>query len=362
MEIFCTHIQLNNFKSHENASFFFDKKINCIVGNNGVGKTNLLDAIYYSCMAKSYFVHAEQWVLKSGTDFFKIKTLFNADNHEKEIQFLWSPLGKKELYINQVRQERLSDLVGKFPIVFFSPNDSQLIYGSSEERRKFMDVTLCQMDRMYLEDLIKYNKIIMQRNAMLKKMAQQSNTDIVLLDIYNNTLDTLADSIHKKRNIWLKEFIQHFKTYYYRVGELIEDVEIIYRSELSEHSLMIWFEKLKDVEYQAGRTLRGIHHDDLDFEIKKMPLKKSGSQGQQKSFLLALKMAQYAMLKDKKKCTPIFIFDDIFDKFDTQRMERIFALLQEDDMGQIFITDTDKNRILPLLERYFYTYTLINIE
>lgn len=362
MENICTHIELKNFKSHESGSYFFDKKINCIVGNNGVGKTNLLDAIYYSCMAKSYFVHAEQWVIKSGTNFFKITTRFQADNLEKEIQFIWSPLGKKELFINQVKQERLSDLVGRFPIVFFSPNDSQLIYGGSEERRKFMDATLCQMDKMYLEDLIKYNKVILQRNAMLKKMAEQSNPDIVLLDIYNNTLHALADTIHKKRQIWANEFIHHFKNYYYRVGELLEDVKITYRSELNEFSLMDWFDKLNHVEVQAGRTLRGIHHDDLDFEIKGMPLKKSGSQGQQKSFLLALKMAQYAMLKEKKKCMPIFIFDDIFDKFDTQRMERIFSLLQADDMGQIFITDTDKTRILPLLKRYFDTYTLLNIE
>ncbi len=359
MNIFCSHIHLNNFKSHEDIAYHFDKGINCIIGKNGVGKTNLLDAIYYSCMAKSYFVHSEHSIIQQGRDFFKLKTNFTTDDLNKEVVLQWSPTSKKELFINQIKQERLSELIGKFPIVFFSPNDSQLIYGSSEERRKFMDATLCQIDRGYLEALIKYNKVLAQRNAALKKMSETHNTDTILLEIYNSTLHHLATEIHEKRKSWINDFIQLFKTYYYRIGEDMEEVCIYYRSALDEHSMMQWFQLLQNTEIQAGRTLRGIHHDDLDFEIKNMSLKKSGSQGQQKTFLLALKLAQYTLLKEKKNRKPIFMFDDIFDKFDPYRMGKIFTLLAEEGMGQIFMTDSDKNRILPLIERNFSHYNII---
>jgi len=361
MDIFCTHIRLVNYKSHEDSTFLFDKKINCIIGNNGVGKTNLLDAVYYSCMAKSYFVHAEQWVLRAGADFFKLQARFFGDNQQKEVVLQWSPSGKKDLYINQVRQDRISELVGKFPVVFFSPNDSILIYGGSEERRKFMDSTLCQIDKSYLEDLMKYNKILAQRNAQLKFMAEDSTPNTMLLEIYDAELSTLAHTIYTKRKQWIKDFSVYFETFYHSISNSKESVSIFYTSELEERSMMEWFSMLRATELISGRTSKGIHHDDLIFEIKEMSLKRSGSQGQQKTFLLALKLAQYALLKEKRNRLPIFLFDDIFDKFDAGRMERIFTLLQKEGMGQIFMSDTDKARILPFLERNFNHYTIIEI-
>jgi DNA replication and repair protein RecF len=344
MSFYFENIHLQNYKSHSDLAVEFDSKLNCICGPNGVGKTNLIDAIHYLSMTKSYFTSFDHQVIKTDATFLKIQGNMCLGDTQKHISYQWLPNSRKEVFINQVKQEKLSDIVGRFPVVMFTPYDTQMLFGGSEERRKFIDSTMCQLDTNYLEDIIRYNKILQQRNALLKNI--ENNT---LLEVYNQSIIPLAQRIFEQRKIFAEKLNTYFIKFYYQIGIETEEVAMQYTSELQEHTMQELLEKTAEKEKIMGRTLVGIHHDDLNFSIKKLSLKKAGSQGQQKSFLAALKLSQYALLKDKKKISPILLFDDIFDKFDNTRVKNILNILQQESFGQLFITDTDINRMQNIL-------------
>jgi DNA replication and repair protein RecF len=355
-------IKLTNFKNYGFKAIDFSEKLNFIVGNNGIGKTNLLDAIYYSCLTKSYLSSSDVLVPNFADHFFRIETNFilNNDNQLLEIKYLKQE--KKEVLVNKAKIEKQAAFIGKFPCVIITPDDNQLILGGSELRRKFMDATLCQFSTEYLTQLIVYNKILAQRNALLKSFFENRSFDKNLLDIYNEKLIAAGNLIFEYRKAFLEKFIPIFSTIYRQIFDGEEEISIRYDADLQENTFETLLQDSLPQDRNAQRTTKGIHQDDLVFELNNFPVKKIGSQGQQKTFLLSLKLAQYELLKMEKQISPLLLLDDIFDKLDAGRISKIFQLINNDNFGQVFITDTDEPTILALIEQHMITnYKIINL-
>ena len=328
----------------------FSPKLNFIVGNNGMGKTNLLDAIYYSCLTKSYFT--TDLMLPNFSDaFFRIEThiVLNTENQIVEIKYLKQE--KKEILINKVKMEKQAEYIGRFPCVIITPDDNQLILGASELRRKFIDATLCQFSVEYLNHLVVYNKILAQRNALLKSFFERKYFDKILLESYNQKLIHSGSFIFNQRKLFIEKLIPIVEHIYSVISGGKEVITISYHSDLLEVSFEQLLQQQQEQDKYAQRTTKGIHTDDLSFKLNDFPVKKIGSQGQQKTFLIALKLAQYELLRQEKQIQPLLLLDDIFDKLDTQRMERIFRFIHDDKFGQVFITDTDEISIQAIIDR-----------
>ncbi|MBK9328031.1 MAG: DNA replication and repair protein RecF [Sphingobacteriales bacterium] len=345
-------IKLSNYKNYTFGMFEFSENLNLIVGNNGVGKTNLLDAVYYTCLTKSYLTSTDIMATNFDSAFFRIESsiLLDTDNQLLEIKYLKHE--KKEVFLNKAKMEKQAEFVGKFPCVIITPDDNQLILGSSEQRRKFMDATIAQFSPEYLTNLISYNKILAQRNALLKSFYENRTFDKNLLDVYNGQLIACGKLIVVYRKSFLEQFLPLFQAAYRQIFDGQEHVSITYESDLLENGYeQVILESLQQ-DRNAQRTTKGIHTDDLRFELNGYPVKKTGSQGQQKTFLLSLKLAQYELLKTQKQLYPLLLLDDIFDKLDSNRIRRIFELLNSDCFGQVFITDTNEAVIMELLEEH----------
>lgn len=343
--MFLRKINLVNFKNHETRQFSFEKRINCIIGNNGTGKTNLLDAIYYLCLTKSYFNSIDQQNILFDRDFFRLEGEFEKEQAKYHLVYKLPAGKKKEVIINDTPLTRLSDHIGNFPAIIISPDDSQLIMGSSEERRKFIDTTISQVNHDYLNQLILYNKILAQRNAALKKFAETRRTDRTLIESYNQQLVPLGIKIHEARKIVTEKLSPMFQTFYQQVSLEREKTRFVYISQLNEKP---FDELLKDNferDLMLQRTDGGIHKDELEFYIGANKLKKFGSQGQQKSFIIAIKFAQYHFIKVNKNFAPVLLIDDIFDKLDQDRSRKLVELIAGDEFEQVFITDTDEKHI-----------------
>ncbi len=355
-------IKLTNYKNYTFKAIDFSEKLNFVVGNNGIGKTNLLDAIYYSCLTKSYLSSSDLMVPNFLDNFFRIETHFilNSDNQLLEIKYLKQE--KKEIFVNKAKIEKQSEFVGRFPCVIITPDDNQLILGSSEIRRKFLDVTLCQFSSEYLANLIVYTKILVQRNALLKSFYDNRNFNKDLLEVYNVKLVESGKLIFEYRKSFLSTFIPVFKTIYKQIFDGQEEISITYNSDLLNKDFEQLIGESQEQDRHAQRTSKGIHTDDLVFELNNFPIKKIGSQGQQKTFLLSLKLAQYELLKMEKQIKPLLLLDDIFDKLDVSRIEKIFRLINSDTFGQVFITDTDEVTINTLItENRIANYKIINL-
>ncbi|MFN8297207.1 MAG: DNA replication and repair protein RecF [Chitinophagales bacterium] len=355
-------IKLTNYKNYAHQSFNFDAKLNFIVGMNGIGKTSLLDAIYYSCFTKSYLTATDLMVANFASDFFRIETdlLLNNDNQLVEIKYLKQE--KKEVLVNKVKIEKQAEFIGKFPCVIITPDDNQLILGTSELRRKFMDATLSQFSSEYLTNLIVYNKILVQRNALLKSFYENRTFDKTLLETYNQQLIKCGRLVFEYRQSFLKKFIPIFKNIYHHIFDGNEDVSVTYQSDLLNNDFEELISNSENQDRNAQRTTKGIHTDDLVFELNGFPVKKIGSQGQQKTFLLSMKLAQYEFIKMEKQIKPLLILDDIFDKLDASRITRIFRLVNEEAFGQVFISDTDEERVrLFIAENQITNYKIINL-
>lgn len=338
-------LSLVNFKSHKQQTFTFSKKISCFVGKNGVGKTNILDAIYYLGLTKSYFQSIENNNVFFGENFFRIVAEING-SESLQLVYKYQSNKKKELLINDIAEKRLADFIGRCPIVFISPDDSLLIQGGSEERRKFIDVTLSQIAHPYLESMISYNKNLEQRNAYLKKcIAEKNKVDTTLIEIYNLQLVKDGLIIFEFRKKYLEKLSRLFAQNYLEIGDSSEIMTINYQSQLDtgDFELLLRGSLQKDIALE--RTTVGVHRDDIDFMMNGEKVKKFGSQGQQKSFIFSLKLAQSALIEDEKKITPFLLIDDIFDKLDTERSKKISSLLLSDRYGQIFVSDTSRERI-----------------
>lgn len=355
-------ISLVNFKNIEAKTFDFEKKINCFVGNNGVGKTNVLDAIYYLSFTKSYFNPVATQNIKHNEDFFVIEGDYLLNDRTEKIICSLKKGQKKLLKRNGKVYERFSDHIGQFPLVIISPADRNLIIEGSDTRRKFIDGVISQQDKQYLNSLISYNKIISQRNALLKFFAANRTFDALNLSVYNEQLIGFGAEIHQKRKEFLEKFTPIFNEKYKVISGEKEEVNLNYKSQLNDSSfedlLANSLEKDKILQY----TSTGIHKDDLSFLINEYPVKKFGSQGQQKSYLIALKLAQFEFIKKQSLITPILLLDDIFDKLDEHRVSQIVNLVNNDEFGQIFITDTHFERTENVVKQSNKPYQIFNLE
>lgn len=339
------NLTLLNFKNYTGADISFERSVNAFVGNNGAGKTNILDAIHYLCLCKSYFNPIDSQQIKVNEDLFMVQGVFDRDARNEKISCGLKRNHKKSFKRNKKEYDKLANHIGLFPVVMISPYDVNLIMDGSEERRRFIDNVISQTDSRYLDELIVYNKHLLNRNALLKQVAATRKLDVSLLEILNEQLVASGKLIFEKRKQFLIDFIPFFNTHYRFISSDAEQVSLTYQSQLNEQTFESLLAQSVEKDKILERTTTGIHKDELAFEIAGMPMKKFGSQGQQKSFLIALKLAQYSYLQKYKDFKPLLLLDDIFDKLDGQRIHKLMAMVSHQDFGQIFITDTSEERV-----------------
>ena len=344
------NLTLLNFKNYTSADIGFDKFVSVFVGNNGAGKTNILDAIHYLCLCKSYFNPIDSQQIKVNEDFFLVQGDFDREDKNEKISCGLKRNQKKSFKRNKKEYEKLSSHIGLFPVVMISPYDINLIMDGSEERRRFIDNVISQTDSRYLDELIIYNKHLLNRNALLKQIAATRKLDVALLQILDEQLINSGVIIFEKRTQFLVDFIPFFNEHYRFLTSDAEQVSLTYYSQLKEQTFENLLSNSIEKDRILERTTTGIHKDELMFEIAGMPMKKFGSQGQQKSFLIALKLAQYSYLQKFKNFKPLLLLDDIFDKLDELRIHKLMEMVSHQDFGQIFITDTSKDRVVAVFD------------
>jgi len=343
--MYLQQLSVINFKNYAEAELTFSPGVNAFTGDNGAGKTNLLDAIHYLSLCKSYFNPIDSQQIKQGADFFIINGDFNKAGKQEKIACGVKRNQKKQFKRNKKDYQRLADHIGLFPLVMVSPYDISIIIEGSEERRKFIDNVLSQTDNHYLDEVITYNKVLNNRNALLKLIADTGRYDPHLLEVLDEQLITAGNSIFNKRKAFMESFTNIFNKHYSFLTEDAEQVELVYESQLLQDNFAALLKKSIERDRVLERTTAGIHKDDLQFVIHGMPMKKFGSQGQQKSFLIALKLSQYTFLNLQKGFKPLLLLDDIFDKLDEKRVTKLMQMVSENDFGQVFITDTSVNRV-----------------
>jgi DNA replication and repair protein RecF len=355
------NITLLNFKNYAAAELNFAKTVNVFVGNNGAGKTNLLDAIHYLCLCKSYFNPIDSQQIRADEDIFLVQGDFDRKEKSEKISCGLKRNQKKQFKRNKKEYDKLANHIGLFPLVMISPYDVNLIMDGSEERRKFIDNVISQTDSKYLDELIVYNKQLLNRNALLKQVAATRKLDVALLQILDEQLVLSGNKIFGKRQQFLLEFIPLFNKHYSYITDNAEIVSLNYQSQLLAQSFEELLSQAIEKDRILERTTTGIHKDELQFTIGDMPLKKFGSQGQQKSFLIALKLAQYSYLQKAKEFKPLLLLDDIFDKLDDLRVRKLMEMVSHQDFGQIFITDTGRERVLSVFKDIDIAVTLFEV-
>lgn len=359
--MFLKKLSLLNYKNFESKNLEFDSKINCFVGNNGVGKTNILDSIYHLSFGKSYFNPISSQNIKHEEDFFVIDGVFEKDEREEKIVCSLKRNTKKIIKRNGKAYDRFADHIGLLPLVIISPADRDLIVEGSDVRRKFMDGVISQSDKSYLQALINYNKVLAQRNSLLKYFAVNHTFDATTLKVYNEQLNSYGSEIFQKRVAFLEAFIPIFKEQYKAITGDTEEVSLTYDSKLLDMSLLQLLDKKIEKDRALQYTSVGIHKDDLSLNIMGYPIKKFGSQGQQKSFLIALKFAQFHFMQAISKTTPILLLDDIFDKLDEHRVAHIITLVNQQNFGQIFVSDTHAERTEDIIKKIHQTYKIFKL-
>lgn len=353
---------LTNFKNYEKAEMEFSPKINCFVGNNGVGKTNILDAIHYLSLTKSFFNTIDSINIRHDEDYFIINGTFLSDKEEDHIYCAFQKQKQKVLKKNGKEYSKLSGHVGKYPVVMISPADNSLITEGSEERRKFLNKIISQYDPGYLDSVLKYNKALQQRNRLLKDFRASGRFEADAIQIWDAQLERYGDYIFKKRQLLVKELISVFRDNYSMISSDKENVELTYRSHLAEGNFAEALEKSLSRDRLLEYTTVGIHKDDLLLEMNGHAVKLLGSQGQQKTYLVALKLAKFDYIREQSGLSPILLLDDIFDKFDAERVEQIIRLVGNQRFGQIFITDTHQSRLHEILSSHNTDYKLFRIR
>lgn len=354
-------LSLLNYKNFDAINFEFDDKINCFVGHNGVGKTNILDAIYHLSFGKSYFNPITSQNINHDADFFVIDGFYKKDERDEKVVISAKRGQKKVIKRNGKAYDTFSEHIGFLPLVIISPADRDLITEGSDTRRKFIDGVISQSDPSYLNSLLKYSKTLSQRNSLLKYFAVNSTFDPTTLDIYNQQLYEHGTVIYTKRTAFLDTFIPIFIKRYLAISSGQENVSLSYQSRLSENDLLSLLEQNISKDRALQYTSVGIHKDDLSLEIEGFPIKKFGSQGQQKSFLIALKLAQFDCIKQHSKVNPILLLDDIFDKLDEKRVEHIIKLVDDQNFGQLFISDTHADRTENVVKKISQSYKIIKL-
>ncbi|MBR9845728.1 MAG: DNA replication/repair protein RecF [Algicola sp.] len=354
-------LSLVNYKNFESQDFEFDSKINCFVGFNGVGKTNVLDAIYHLSLGKSYFNPVATQNINHDADFFVVDGVFEKHERTEKIIVSLKRGQKKMIKRNGKAYDKFSDHIGFIPLVIISPADRDLIIEGSDTRRKFIDSVISQSDKVYLNHLINYNKVLSQRNALLKYFALNNTFNQQTLEVYNEQLHNYGFEIFKIRHEFLETFIPIFKKRYQAISNNNELVNLMYKSDLYEDDLNTLLIQRINKDKALQYTSVGIHKDDLSFEIETHPIKKFGSQGQQKSFLIALKLAQFDFVKQQSGVTPLLLLDDIFDKLDEQRVAQIIGLVDNEDFGQLFISDTHAERTETIIKQIHQSYKIFKL-
>jgi DNA replication and repair protein RecF len=357
-------LRLTNFKNYHEANLSFTDKINCFIGANGAGKTNLLDAIHYLSFCKSYFNPIDSQNIRHGEDFFAIHGIYlkNENENTGKISCVQKRNQRKQFMLNGKEYDRLADHIGSYPLVMISPYDRDLINEGSEARRKYVDSVISQFDKLYLDNLINYNKALYQRNSLLKEFAERRYFDRNLIEVWDGQLIKYGTAIHQKRRDFIRDFLPVFNQYFSIISGGRETVSIDYDSQLHlqefNQILLESIEKDKAMRH----TTAGIHKDDLIFKIDAYPVKRFGSQGQQKSFVIAIKLAQFEYTRNVKGFKPILLFDDIFDKLDENRVTQLVQLVSNDSFGQVFISDTQYDRINKLTASLPIAYQIWEIE
>ncbi len=339
-----THISILNYKNLLQAELSFSPKLNCFFGLNGMGKTNLLDAIYYLSFCKSATNPIDSQNICHGQDLFMIQGNYELEDGTKEEVYCGLKRHrKKQFKRNKKEYERFSDHIGFVPLVLVSPADAELIAGGSEERRRFMDVVISQYDKEYLQALIRYNKAMTQRNILLKAEAEPDNE---LMLVWEEMMASSGELVYRKREAFIREFVPVFQSFYAFISQGKEEVGLTYLSHAAEGSLLDVIGRSRQRDRIMGYSLKGIHKDELEMRLGEFPIKREGSQGQNKTFLIALKLAQFDFLRRTgSKTAPLLLLDDIFDKLDASRVERIIKLVAGEKFGQIFITDTNRENL-----------------
>lgn len=354
-------LSLINYKNFSEIELDFDAKINCFVGKNGIGKTNILDAIHHLALGKSYFNPLSIQNIRHSEDFFVIDGTFEKQNRTENIVCSLKKGQKKVLKRNGKIYDKFSEHIGFIPMVIISPSDTDLITEGSETRRKFIDGVISQLDSNYLQKIIQYQKTVSQRNALLKYFALNHVFETETLSIYNSQLDELGNDIFEKRKKFLEEFCPIFNNYHRIITNAAENVQLVYQSDLFSGNLISLLEQNINKDRALQYTSVGVHKDDLSFEIENYPIKKFGSQGQQKSFLIALKLAQFEFVKKQSGEKPILLFDDIFDKLDETRVAKIVEMVNNNEFGQLFISDTHPERTEKIVKSTHQSYKMFNL-
>ncbi len=357
----CRQIALTHFRNYSFEQFGFKQNIIGICGKNGSGKTNLLDAVYYLCFTRSCFNRPDNQSVKDGLEGFRIEGKFIKDENENKLVCVLRENNRKEFSVDDETYQRFSEHIGKFPCVMIAPDDIALITEGSEERRKFIDTLLSQLQHDYLEQLIAYNKILQQRKSFLKFAAERNSYDESLLEILNKQLLEKGSFIYDRRQKFLLEFLPQVLAQYIFIADSDDKLELVYESQLNNNS----FEELllqnlqRDLYLQ--RTGNGIHKDDITIELNQSAFKNIASQGQRKSLLFAFKLAAFETLKENKGFSPILLLDDVFEKLDEQRMQNLLEYVCVQSGAQVFITDTHKERLVNAFVRIGKNYDLIEL-
>jgi DNA replication and repair protein RecF len=353
------NISLTQFKNYQTRNFPFTERIVGICGANGVGKTNLLDAIYYCCFTKSYFTRSDSQNILHGSGGFRIEGHFSLRNEPLKVVCILRETGRKEFSVNDEPYEKLATHIGKLPCVIIAPDDVQIITGGSEERRRLLDALLCQLDASYLQQLMDYNKVLQQRNGFLKSLAEKKITDHKLLEVYDEQLARYGAYVYRNRNEFLKEFLPMVAKFYTQIAGQTEPLALAYESQLHENDFPQLLQRLRQKDIMVQRTSGGIHRDDINTQLNNQPFKTLASQGQRKSLLFAMKLAEFETLKQAKQFPPLLLLDDVFEKLDAGRMHNLLDYVCVQNLGQVFITDTHPDRIKLHFDNLGMKYQLV---
>lgn len=361
--MYLKRLSIVNFRNYQEATVECSERINCFTGLNGSGKTNLLDAIHYLSLCKSFLNPIDSQNIRFDEPFFVSQGIFENTNGEEENIFCSVKRGHRKVFKRNGKEyERLSEHIGLCPLVAVSPSDAVLVTGGSEERRRFMDTVISQFHKKYLEQLIAYNHVLSQRNALLKRMSEGKVADDGTLEVLDHQMEVHGNPVHIARRAFIKELLPFFSNYYEQLSGGAEKVELEYHSKLHDHSLSDLLKQTIAREQILGHTTVGIHKDDLDLKINGHSLKRSGSQGQQKTFLIALKLAEYVFLDRAAGKKPMLILDDVHDKLDADRVFRLMEIVCGNRFGQLFITDTGAGRMNDLFSGKGLPYKMFTVE
>ena len=354
-------ISIVNYKNIRQASLDFSTKINCFIGSNGVGKTNLMDAIYYLSFCHSSFTNIDSSVITHGQEFFVLEGDYLTDDGSQERIYAGMKRGRhKHFKRNDKEYKKLSMHIGLIPLIFISPDDTTLVTGAGDERRRLMDVVISQYDHQYIDTLTRYNKALQQRNALLK---QETEPDRQLMELWEEEMASAGEAIYKKRDAFVTELIPVFQNIYKHISGEREEVSLRYVSHCQRGPLLEVIQRDRVRDRAVGYSLHGIHRDDLEMLIGGFPMRREGSQGQTKTYVLALKLAQFDFLRrTSSNTTPLLLLDDIFDKLDADRVEKIVELVSSDRFGQIFITDTNRDHLDKILKHSDHPYSLFDVD